>query len=413
MDYLLQIVGHKSDDGTDSELMTPAVRFCLLSSTSILLAYVNWRGLALVGKMSIFICVLSLSPFVVLMIVGSFKVDPSRWLELPNASGVHNSTALSVNDDNDDETDTAGGFFPNASWGGILWRPFLNNLFWSLNSFDSGGNMVAELDSTTPFIRAMMLALLMSFLFYFFPLLIAIGASDSQQEDWTDGYLAVVNAEVAGPWLGAWTIFAAGISNIALFQAELTADAYQLMGMGDRGYLPKIFSKRSRHGTPTYGLIVGTMVIVVMGVSNLERLIEMLNFNYAIALLMEYAAFFKLRVSRPNIERPYRIPLNLAGCAIFFFPSIAATLLVMSLADFTTYSFAFGSFVTGYLVYAAKQRYEQAAMLGDVDAGARTDGYANLTSESTDNDNEDDYHNDIDEVDSEQEMIETADGEFS
>lgn len=386
--------------------MTPTVRFCLLSSTTIMLAYVNWRGLDLVGKMSIFICILSLSPFVVLIIVGSFKVDPSRWLELPNAGGAHNSTVL----EDDDAVDTHGGFFPNASWGGILWRPFLNNLFWNLNSFDSGGNMVAELDSTTPFIRAMMLGLLMSVSFYFFPLLIAIGASDSQQEDWTDGYLAVVNTEVVGPWLGAWTIFAAGISNIALFQAELTADAFQLMGMGDRGYLPKIFSKRSRHGTPTYGLVVGTIVIVVMGVSDLERLIEMLNFNYAIGLLLEYAAFFKLRVSRPNIERPYRIPLNTIGCAVFFFPAIAGTLLVIALADFTTYYFALGSFVTGCLVYAAKQRYEKSALLlSDADAGDRSDGYAHVAGGgSTDDDDDDDgddngdYNDDVEEEDSEE-----------
>ena len=74
---------------------------------------------------------------------------------------------------------------------------------------------------------------------YFFPLLVAIGASpptsESRPGDWEDGYMAVVNAELVGPWLGAWTVMAAGISNIALFQAELSADAFQLMGMADRG----------------------------------------------------------------------------------------------------------------------------------------------------------------------------------
>lgn len=318
----------------------------------------------------------------ILVVVGSFKVDPSRWLELPNI-GVNNTS-----DTIDDDIDTNGGLFPNFTWGGILWRPFLNNLFWNLNSFDSGGNLVAELDSTTPFIRAMMLGLFLSASFYIFPLLIAIGASDAEQEDWTDGYLAVINAEVVGPWLGAWTIFAAGISNIALFQAELTSDAFQLMGMADRGYLPRIFSKRSRHGTPTYGLVLGTIVIVVMGVSNLDQLIEMLNFNYAIALLIEYAAFFKLRVSRPNIERPYRIPLNTLGCAILFFPTIAATLLVMSLANLTTYYFALGSWITGFLVYAAKQQSEQRALVTATEGGNgnRSDGYAHVARESVEDD---------------------------
>lgn len=144
-----------------------------------------------------------------------------------------------------------------------------------------------------------------------------------------------------------------------MFQAELSSDAFQLMGMADRGHLPKIFSKRSRHGTPTWGLIVGTAVIVCMGASNLDQLVEMLNFNYALSLLLEYAAFFKLRISKPDMERPYRIPLNTCGCALFFFPAIAATLVVMSLATFQTFYFALGSWTTGALIFYGKQRSQR------------------------------------------------------
>jgi len=38
-----------------------------------------------------------------------------------------------------------------------------------------------------------------------------------------------VAVDIGGKWLGVWTIFAAGISNLALFEAELSADAFQLM----------------------------------------------------------------------------------------------------------------------------------------------------------------------------------------
>jgi hypothetical protein len=30
-----------------------------------------------------------------------------------------------------------------------------------------------------------------------------------------------------------WTIFAAGISNVALFEAEMSSDAFKIMGMGE------------------------------------------------------------------------------------------------------------------------------------------------------------------------------------
>ena len=57
-------------------------------------------------------------------------------------------------------------------------------------------------------------------------------ATDYNQEDWVDGHLGAVCQDIGGKWLGAWTIFAAGISNLALFEAEMSSDAFQLMGMG-------------------------------------------------------------------------------------------------------------------------------------------------------------------------------------
>jgi amino acid transporter len=184
-----------------------------------------------------------------------------------------------------------------------------------------------------------------------------LGASDAPQGDWVDGYLATVMSTIVGPWLGDWTIFAAGISNIALYQAELSTEAYQLMGMAERGYVPAIFAHRSQHGTPTYGIILGTMVIIVLvTLSDLSQLIEMLNFNYAIALLMEYAAFIKLRISHPDLHRPWRLPFNTVGCILLFIPPFACTLFLLSLANYQTYIFSICVNTIGVLLYVSKQR---------------------------------------------------------
>ena len=93
-------------------------RFILLAGTSIILAYINWLGLPVVGNLSVTICLISMSPFIILSLIGAFKVEPKRWFQMPSED---------VADD-----DTGGGFFPNASLGGILLRPYLNNLFWNL-----------------------------------------------------------------------------------------------------------------------------------------------------------------------------------------------------------------------------------------------------------------------------------------
>ena len=333
----------------DSNDIDPTYRFLFLSGISIILAYVNWLGLSVVGNMSLIVCAVAMSPFAVLTLVGAFKVDPSRWFLRPE-----DDTQALI--DASDDDGVGGGLFPDMEWGGVLWRPFLNSLFWNLNSFDSAASFSADTENPNKVLpKAMFLAVVMVWVGYFFPLLIALGASSAHQSEWVDGFFASISSEIVGPWLGAWTVFAAGISNIALFQAELSADAYQLMGMSDRGHLPKIFSTRSRHGTPTNGILLGTFIIVCMGVSRLDTLIEMLNFNYALSLLMEYAAFLKLRVSKPDLPRPYRIPLNTAGCVAMLVPAVVMIFAIFFLATYQTLLFSFLTNAVGLFMYSARK----------------------------------------------------------
>jgi len=353
LDYLREMLGQKNRDSSSASNLAAEsdasasdesriTSFLLLAFSSAVLGYINWRGLAVVGQLSVWIAVIAMSPFVIMTVVGSFHVNPERWLEWPSTSQQQGSD------------ESSSGVFHN-----IEWAPFVNNLFWNLNSFDSAGSFAGEIEAAK-FHKAMLWSTLLVAICYFLPLLVAIGASPPSSQrrpgDWDDGYLAVVNSELVGPWLGAWTVMAAGISNIGLFQAELSADAFQLMGMADRGHVPKIFGRRSRYGTPTYGIILGLIVILLMDfVSDLDQLIEMLNFNYAVSLLMEYAAFFQLRIRHPEIERPYRIPLGTVGCLIFFAPSLLGTILVLSLAGKATYIMFLSVMTVGFLMVSLWQ----------------------------------------------------------
>lgn len=296
LDYVIQLW---SSAGT----INPFIRYILIAAVSAILGFLNWLGLEIVGKMSVFIGILSLAPFVVMIGLGIFQIDPHRWLETLN--DLSNSTSHEAIDQNIETRSSFVGSVMTIASSQILWRPFLNNLFWSLNSFDSTASYSGEVDNpgrTLP--RAMFFAVMMVACGYLFPLMVAIGATDSSPEEWIDGYMATAAGSIGGEWLEAWVILAAGVANISLFQAELSADAYQLMGMADRGFVHKIFSTRSRYGTPTYGILLGVIVIVSMGSFDLERLVELLNMNYALSLLMEYAAFYKLRLSKPEGKKP-------------------------------------------------------------------------------------------------------------
>jgi amino acid transporter len=260
----------------------------LLTTLSAILGYVGiasrWKDYS-----TIVIGLVALNPFVVMCIIGAFQVNPGRWLELP------------LKEFAEANCDAYDGFFPALTAGNIIWRPFLNNLFWNLNSFDHAAHFAGHIqDVGKTFPRAMLLAVVMVVTTYVIPLMIAIGATDSSQEDWYDGYMSQAAKEIGGVWLGSCVVFAAAVSNIAMFQAELSKKSLLVSGLAERNFLPKVFENKSVHGTPTYAIVILVAVSSIMGIATFATLIEIMNFNYSIALLMEFGAFIKLRISYPN-----------------------------------------------------------------------------------------------------------------
>lgn len=121
LDYLLKVLPAEAEK---QEELHPVYRFLLLAVLAVLLGYMNWRGLKFVGNVSIMICIVAMSPFLVLSLLSIPKIEPSRWFEKPSLTAEEYSQVSDYS--------LEGGFFPNAAIGGVLLRPFLNNLFWNL-----------------------------------------------------------------------------------------------------------------------------------------------------------------------------------------------------------------------------------------------------------------------------------------
>jgi len=78
------------------------------------------------------------------------------------------------------------------------------------------------------------------------------------------------------------------------------------MGMAERGLLPAFMAKRSKFGTPPYGIALSAMGIVGLVLLKFDEIIELLNFLYCFSQLIGFAAFIKLRVDHPHLYRPFR-----------------------------------------------------------------------------------------------------------
>ncbi|GJP82727.1 hypothetical protein CLOP_g12972 [Closterium sp. NIES-67] len=228
---------------------------------------------------------------------------------------------------------------PTARWlvvdlNRVHWRGYFNTLFWNLNYWDSVSTLAGEIEEPKrTFPRALMGAVVLVVVSYLVPLLAGTGAMPFSPEGWDDGYLAVVGRAIGGGWLAWWIACAAALSNMGAFEAEMSSDAFQLLGMAERGMLPEVFTYRSRHGTPVLGIVCSATGIVLLSWMSFQQIVEFLNFLYCFGMLLEFAAFIALRVTQPELNRPYRIPVDTMGAALLCLPPSLLLILVMALAS--------------------------------------------------------------------------------
>ncbi|XP_054792994.1 probable polyamine transporter At1g31830 isoform X1 [Prosopis cineraria] len=269
---------------------------------TIVLTFLNYRGLTIVGWIAILLGVFSLLPFVVMGFMAIPDLKPSRWL---------------VADLND-----------------MDWNLYLNTLFWNLNYWDSISTLAGEVENpkrTLP--KALFYALILVVLGYFFPLLIGTGAVPLKRSLWTDGYFSDIAKIIGGVWLSYWLQAAAAVSNMGMFVAEMSSDSFQLLGMAERGMLPECFSKRSQHGTPLIGILFSASGVLLLSWLSFDEIVAAENFLYCFGMILEFIAFILLRIRRPNASRPYKIPGGTTGAILLCIPPTITIGIVLVLSS--------------------------------------------------------------------------------
>eukprot|EP00850_Spirogloea_muscicola_P005927 SM000027S09708 [mRNA] locus=s27:914114:917299:+ [translate_table: standard] len=295
-------------------------RYITLIVITAVLTYLNYRGLTIVGGTAMALTVFSLLPFATMALFAIPKLKPSNWFMWDK-----------------DKVD---------------WRGYFNTLFWNLNYWDSVSTLAGEVDSPqSTFPRALLAAVFLVVGTYLVPLLAGTGALYPDRAAWNDGYFADVGALIGGSWLKWWIMAAAAFSNMGLFEAEMSSDSFQLLGMAERGLLPDVFAKRSKYGTPVLAIVCSASGVIALCWMDFQEIVELLNFLYCFGMLLEFAAFIWLRVSQPHLDRPFKIPVGAAGAIVLCLAPSLTLVLVMCLASKNTIIVSFLVSLLGFLLY--------------------------------------------------------------
>lgn len=295
-------------------------RIPTLLGITISLTYLNYRGLHIVGFSAVTLAVVSLCPFLVMGILSIPRIRPKKWLVVDISK--------------------------------VDLRGYFNSMFWNLNYWDKASTLAGEVENPSrTFPKALFGALILVVCSYLIPLLAGTGALDSTPSEWSDGYFAEVGMLIGGSWLKWWIQGAAAMSNMGLFEAEMSSDAFQLLGMSEMGMLPAIFATRSKYGTPTFSILCSAAGVIFLSWMSFQEIIEILNFLYSLGMLLEFAAFIKLRMKKPDLHRPYKVPLQTLGVTMLCLPPVLLLLLVMCLASLKTFLVSGAISVIGIFLY--------------------------------------------------------------
>jgi len=127
---------------------------------------------------------------------------------------------------------------------------------------------------------------------------------------------------------------------IASFHTIIYAYGRVLFALSRAGYIPRGLSITGRNHTPALALVVGAVIglacTVVLDWTGAQgsvggALLNMAVFGAVISYCMVMASYIKLRISRPELPRPYRSPLGIPGAAVggaLSLLALAATFMV-------------------------------------------------------------------------------------
>jgi len=310
MDYFLMATGAQP---------APIVTWLCKAFLATLLTGVNLAGLEIVGTAAIVVSVLVLVPFALLLIIGVDEMKPENWGGTPDP---------------------------------IDHSALIHNALWNFNGFDGISTLagaVKDPKQTIP--KGMFISTIAIMLNYLIPVM-TTAALDSNWSDYKIGHYASLAGKTAGEWFNAVLFASATLSGVGMYLSELASDSYNLMAMGENGLVPRIFgSKTLVNETPWVAILSSYVVVMVLISVPFGKILQIDNWLYAAALLLEYAAFIQLRRTKPYMSRPFTVPGGFYGaCTIVAIPSIIGV-YAMATCELVVQLSALGVILFGTIAY--------------------------------------------------------------
>jgi amino acid transporter len=212
----------------------------------------------------------------------------------------------------------------------------------------------------------MRLALPVVFAGYVLPMTVALASGTSDWRTWTTGSLPRIAAAVAGPWLGHAVMLGAVLSAAGMFLTLVLTNSRIPFVLARDQQLPPAFGRiHERFGTPWVSVVVSAAIYAAFAAFSFKDLIVLNVWLYSLALIVELAAFVRLRITEPTLPRPWRVRGGTPGMIIAAVLPALFSLLAMATAGWLDTVAGVLAALTGPAAYYALRR-RQLGLSADV-----------------------------------------------
>lgn len=286
--------------------------------TTILLSLPTFVSISSVPHMLVAMAITTGAPVVTFIALGLPRVDTSVWTQVQPGKAMQLGKMINV-------------------------------LFWNLEGWDCVSTCSAlceePIERTVP--RGLFIALAITSTQYLFVLLVAAGISKDTNpwQKWDDGTLPSIGASL-GVVMTGLLLISSLVGNAGQYMSEFLEDSYLLQGAAEIGVVPRFLGKVWSSGAPYMANVAQLCIILVMLSFDFSDILVFDNFFCASAISLEFAAFFWLRWSQPDMRRPFRVP----SWSFVLFPPAAVVLLVVVIHCLTKSWKAFAINATAFVL---------------------------------------------------------------
>lgn len=259
-------------------------------------AGLNILGIVPVGRVSLILGVVVLTPFLVLIL--AFFYHHAGGLSIPSPS-------------------LKGVSYPSMGMA-------LYTVMWNCLGWDNVTTYAEEVEKPVrSYLISVFTAFILVIIVYFFAILVA-QQSHINFNTLTDKGFPELGNMISGRWLAIMIAAGGMASTLGIYSAVLLSVSRVPKVMADDSLLPGWLNKsHSKFGTPYISIIICSLVVSLMVLWTFADLLIIDVTVYGAGLFLEYISLIRLRLVEPDAVRPFKIPLNIFGlCLMALLPLV-------------------------------------------------------------------------------------------